>query len=59
MGGLPFHSFKSDIYHGNVFTQHKALDQMVRVYIPFYNEQRIHTSLGSVSPAQFERQCAI
>ena len=54
-----FHSLKSDVYHGNVFTQEKVLDQMVRVYIPFYNEQRIHTSLGSVPPAQFERQCAI
>jgi putative transposase len=54
-----FHSMKSDVYHGHRFTEEKALQGMVKNYIPFYNEHRIHTSLGSRSPVQFEQQCAI
>jgi len=49
-----FHSMKSDVIHGVVFEQEKALQKIVRSYVPFYNQRRLHSSLGYLSPVQYE-----
>lgn len=51
-----FKSMKSDVYHGQRFTDDHALHRMVRTYLPYYNRHRLHSSLGYRSPIQFEQQ---
>jgi len=51
-----FHSMKSDIYHGVRFTHDIELRAALRSYVPFYNEDRLHSSLQYVPPATFEQQ---
>jgi putative transposase len=51
-----FHSMKSDIYHGLRFTHDSELRSALKSYVPFYNQDRLHSSLQYVSPATFERQ---
>ena len=54
--GSFFHSMKSDIVHGLIFTQDDEIESAVRGYVPFYNSTRLHSSLNYVSPATFERR---
>ena len=49
-----FHSMKSDVVHRNLFKQHDDYVRMVRSYIPFYNNVRLHSGLGYCSPANYE-----
>jgi putative transposase len=51
-----FHSMKSDIYHGLRFSADTELRDALESYVPFYNEDRLHSSLQYVPPATFERQ---
>ena len=51
-----FHSMKSDIYHGVRFTDDVELRLALKSYVPFYNEDRLHSSLQYVPPATFEQQ---
>ncbi|WP_144408255.1 IS3 family transposase [Sulfuricella sp. T08] len=53
-----FHSMKSDVIHGCVFTEDSQMLSVLRSYIPFYNHSRIHSSLNYVSPAKYENQLA-
>jgi transposase InsO family protein len=53
-----FHSMKSDVIHGNTFTEDSQLLSVLRSYIPFYNHSRMHSSLNYVSPATYENQLA-
>lgn len=53
-----FHSMKSDVIHGNTFTEDSQMLSVLRSYIPFYNRSRIHSSLNYVSPAMYENQLA-
>lgn len=50
-----FHSMKSDIVHGVRFDQDREMEYEVRNYVPFYNNTRLHSSLGYVPPAAYER----
>ena len=51
-----FHSMKSEIYHGLRFTDDIEIRTALKSYVPFYNQDRLHSSLHYVSPATFERQ---
>jgi putative transposase len=53
-----FHSFKSDVYHGLVFTSEASMRDVLRKYMPFYNQRRLHSGLGYVPPAQYETMAA-
>lgn len=50
-----FHSMKSDVYHGRRFSDEQEIKAMVKSYIPFYNEKRLHSSLNYVSPKAYEK----
>ena len=51
-----FHSMKSEIYHGCRFNTDEEIRNALKSYLPFYNSDRLHSSLDYVSPATFERQ---
>ena len=53
-----FHSMKTDIYHGVRFTEDMELRAVLKSYVPFYNQDRLHSSLSYVPPATFEQQVA-
>lgn len=53
-----FHSFKSDVYHGLVFTSEASMRDVLRKYMPFYNQRRLHSGLGYTPPAQYEIMAA-
>jgi transposase InsO family protein len=51
-----FHSLKAELAHHRVFGSDTELNASVARYIDrFYNEKRIHSSLGYHSPVEFER----
>ena len=50
-------SLKSDLYHRRQFATDRELRQAVSGYVDFYNNQRLHSSLGYRSPSAFEAQC--
>ena len=49
-----FQSMKSDTNHGERFDHEQTLLDAIRSYVPFYNHQRLHSSLGYTAPAHFE-----
>jgi putative transposase len=51
-----FHSMKAEIYHGVRFEDDAAIREALQRYVPFYNIDRLHSSLHYVSPATFERR---
>jgi transposase InsO family protein len=51
-----FHSMKAEIYHGLRFTDDAVIRDALKGYMPFYNQDRLHSSLRYVSPATFEQQ---
>jgi len=53
-----FHSMKSEAFHGYTFTEGREVRQTLRRYLPFYNRDRLHSSLNYVSPATYEKQQA-
>jgi putative transposase len=53
-----FHSMKSDVIHGVTFDDDHSLNLAVRRYIRRYNRSRLHSSLGYLSPIDYERNAA-
>jgi transposase InsO family protein len=53
-----FHNFKAERVHRNEFTTEKELRGTVSSYVSFYNERRLHSSLGYVSPTLYEMKVA-
>lgn len=53
-----FHSLKADVIHGYEFLNDEALRTCLRWYVPFYNRRRLHSSLGHLSPVEFEEKVA-
>jgi transposase InsO family protein len=51
-----FHSMKSEVFHGYRFNDDREVRAVLKNYLPFYNRDRLHSSLDYVSPATFERQ---
>ena len=51
-----FHSMKAEIYHGVRFEEDVTIREALKSYVPFYNTDRLHSSLHYVSPATFEQQ---
>ena len=51
-----FHSMKSENFHGHRFNDDSEVRSVLKSYLPFYNRDRLHSSLNYVSPATFERQ---
>jgi transposase InsO family protein len=50
-----FHSMKSEVFHGYRFNEDREVRKTLRRYLPFYNRDRLHSSLNYVSPATYEK----
>jgi putative transposase len=50
-----YHSLKSEVIHGVRIESESQLLQIVRAYMHFYNERRLHSSIGYVAPAVYEQ----
>jgi transposase InsO family protein len=53
-----FHSLKADVIHGRSFHTIVELRAQLRRYVPYYNYQRLHSSLGYQSPVDYGRGAA-
>lgn len=54
-----FHSMKAEVIHGVSFKDEQELRAVLRGYINhFYNQKRLHSGIGYVAPAEYERLAA-
>lgn len=51
-------SMKSDMYHRKEFSSDSELHQAIKSYIDFYNNERLHSSLGYRTPTESVSQCS-
>jgi transposase InsO family protein len=54
-----FHSLKTEWLFGMRFQADSELRTALLDYVRFYNQQRLHSSLGYLPPAIFEAQAPI
>lgn len=53
---LSSHSMKSELFHGYRFNDDHAVREVLTHYLPFYNRDRLQSSLEYATPAAFEKQ---
>ncbi|MEW7972385.1 MAG: IS3 family transposase [Candidatus Thiodiazotropha endolucinida] len=53
-----FHSFKSDVYHGCVFSSECEMRITLKRYMKFYNYKRLHSGIGYTTPVEYEAMAA-
>jgi putative transposase len=51
-------SFKTELIRDRVWRSRSQLELAIVEYVAWFNNERLHTSLGGVPPAEFERQQA-
>ena len=51
-------SLKSDMYHRREFASDRELYRAIKAYVYFYNNERLHSSLGYRTPAEYVAQCS-
>ena len=51
-------TLKSDMYHRREFGSDGELYRAIKGYVAFYNNERLHSSLGYRTPAEFVAQCS-
>lgn len=52
------HSLKAELLHGRTFTSARELRTRLARYAQYYNQERLHSSLGYQSPVDYERGAA-
>lgn len=50
-----FHTFKAEVIHGNRFKHQDEAEAISRKYITFYNQERLHSSLGYTTPEKYAK----
>ena len=51
-----FRTLKTEWFNRWSYTSHEELEQAIWHYISYYNSKRLHSTLGYLSPMEFERQ---
>jgi len=51
-----FHTYKSELYYPEPFLSYEDFRRRTRNYVRFYNERRLHSSIGYTTPSGFERR---
>lgn len=49
-----FHTLKTECTHGVHFADEQEMADCIYSYLPFYNSKRMHSSLGYLSPEEYE-----
>jgi transposase InsO family protein len=50
-----FHTFKAEAIHGKGFVDQAEAMAVSQKYITFYNQERLHSSLGYTTPVKYEK----
>ena len=50
-----FHTFKAEVIHGKKFKTQEEAEAISRKYITFYNQERLHSSLGYTTPEKYAK----
>lgn len=51
-------TMKSDMYHRRNFDCDRDLYRSIKAYVEFYNNERLHSSLGYRTPSEYVAQCS-
>jgi putative transposase len=52
-----FHTFKAEVIHGKRFNNQDEATIISKKYITFYNQERLHSSLGYTTPQKYAKLC--
>ncbi len=51
-------TLKAEMYHREMFKDERGLVLAIKSYVDFYNRDRLHSSLGYLTPMEFEATCS-